>query len=375
MCWSPSREGGGRSIRSVGVDISTTADRSSGDPSSPRSPSTAAIQTDRPVTRFRPFRNSDPPALVRLWNQGIPPSATARPLRVHELDAQAFGGVPFEAAGLIVGERDGRIIGFVHAGFGPELAMATAPPFQVGHELGTIAMLVVEPGRDDRELVAGLLSAAEQHLRVRGAQVVYAGGLFPLNPFYWGLYGGSEGSGVLSGHATFQRALIDRGYQPVSSTVLLEADLSNPEPRDPRAVLIRRQAQVEFLEDALPSHWWENLAVGQFPMTAARLVGKSDGIELAQASTWDMQWFDREDGRARIGLINLAVAPEHRRKGYGRFLVSEILRRARANLFAAVAVQTAASNQPALALYASLGFAAIEQSTLYRLPAERVLGP
>jgi ribosomal protein S18 acetylase RimI-like enzyme len=236
-------------------------------------------------------------------------------------------------------------------------------------------MLVVEPGFDDRELVAGLLLAAEQYLRARGARVVYAGGLFPLNPFYWGLYGGSEGSGVLSGHESFQRALIDRGYQPVSSTVLLEADLGNPEPRDPRAPVIRRQAQVEFLEDALPAHWWENLAVGQFPMTEARLVSKSDGVELARASTWDMQWFDREDGRARIGLINLAVAPEHRRKGYGRFLVSEILRRARANLFAAVAVQTAASNQPALALYASLGFAAIEQSTLYRLPAERVLGP
>ena len=46
----------------------------------------------------------------------------------------------------------------------------------------------------------------------------------------------------------------------------------------------------------------------------------------------------------------------HRRKGYGRFLVSEVLRRARENHVDLVAVQTDATNAPALALYASLGF-------------------
>jgi ribosomal protein S18 acetylase RimI-like enzyme len=258
-------------------------------------------------------------------------------------------------------------VGFIHAGFGPELPVAATRPLQLCSELGTIAMLVVEPGLDDPELVPGLFTAAEHYLRARGAKVVYAGSLFPLNPFYWGLYGGSEGSGVLAGHESFHQALIDRGYQPVSSTVLLEADLTAPEPRDPRAPLIRRQTQVEFLEDTLPADWWEGVALGRFPLTEAHLLAKSDGIELARATTWDMSWFDREDGRARVGLIKLEVVAEHRRKGYGRFLVSEILRRARANLIELVEVQTAAANQPALALYASLGFAPIEQSTLYRL--------
>jgi hypothetical protein len=64
-------------------------------------------------------------------------------------------------------------------------------------------MLVVEPGLDDPELIPGLLGAAERYLRARGAQVVYAGSLFPLNPFYWGLSGGSEGAGVLSSQEAF----------------------------------------------------------------------------------------------------------------------------------------------------------------------------
>ena len=87
-----------------------------------------------------------------------------------------------------------------------------------------------------------------------------------------------------------------------------------------------------------------------------------------------MGWFGREDGRARIGLINLEVPPEQRRKGYGRFLVSEIFRRARENLVASVAVATSAANQPALALYASLGFQPVDQATLYRLARSTSIG-
>jgi ribosomal protein S18 acetylase RimI-like enzyme len=327
------------------------------------------------VTTFRPFRNSDPPALVKLWNHAVPEASVASALRVNELDTHALGTVNFEASGLIVAEQDGRIVGFVHAGFGPDQPVESTQPFQLCHELGTVAMLVVEPELDDRALASGLIAAAEGYLRARGAKVVYAGSLFPLNPFYWGLYGGSEGSGVLSGHKPFHGALIELGYEPAATTVLLEADLSLPEPRDPRAALIRRQMQIEFLDDALPAHWWENLALGEFQILTARLLSKADGAQFAHAQAWDMSWFSRGDSRPRIGLFSLEVAAEHRRKGFGRFLVSEIFRRARENGIVTVAVQASAANQPALSLYASLGFQPVDQATLYRLPADSIRRP
>jgi len=321
------------------------------------------------VTRFRPFRNSDPPALAKLWNRTVPESGTARPLRVHELDTHAWGTVNFEAAGLIVAEKDGRIVGYVHAGFGPDLPVDSTPPFQLCHDLGSISLLVLEPELDDAELSSGLILAAERYLAARGAKVIYAGGLFPLNPFYWGIYGGSEGSGILSGHGSFHRAVIDLGYEPVSASVHLEANLGACEPREPRAALIRRQTRLVFLDDAIPNHWWEGLALGEFQVTNARLLACSDGAELAHAQTWDMSWFCRADGRARVGLINVEVAAEHRRKGFGRFLVSEIFRHARESLVSLVEVQTSETNQAAMSLYASLGFQPIDQATLYRLPA------
>ncbi len=64
-------------------------------------------------------------------------------------------------------------------------------------------MLVVDPDRDDEALERGLIETAEAYLRERGASVIYAGGQAPVNPFYWGIYGGSECAGILSSHVAF----------------------------------------------------------------------------------------------------------------------------------------------------------------------------
>ena len=110
--------------------------------------------------------------------------------------------------------------------------------------------------------------------------------------------------------------------------------------------MIRRQTQIEFVDDALPAHWWQCLALGDFELLDVRLAARSDSATIAHAQAWDMSWFGRIDSRARIGLISLEVSANHRRKGYGRFLVSEIFRRARENQIGVVAVQTAETNAP-----------------------------
>ncbi len=333
---------------------------------------TVSAQKARPtsVIRYRPFRNSDPPALVALWNRTIPSAGAARPLRVHELDLHAFGTVHFDRAGLIVAERDDRLVGFVHAGFGPDLPVESTVPFRLDSSLGTIAMLAIDDDADDPALPGTLVLQAERYLRSRGAQVLYGGGQFPLNPYYWGIYGGSEGSGVPSRHTDFHRHLVALGYQPAGLTVSLEYGLDRAEPRDPRGVLIRRQTELQFEEDAMPVNWWQNQALSQFRLTRFRLLARSDSAELARADIWDMSWFGRSDGRARVGICSLLVSADHRRQGYGEYLVSEILRWAREHGLSMVEVQTAEENRPALALYQSLGFLVTDHSTVYRLPAE-----
>ncbi len=320
------------------------------------------------MTHFRPFRNGDPPALAALWNRGVPEFATACPLSAHEFDGQVMNRPHFEAQGLIVAERGGRVVAFVHAGFGPEEPIG--PPHRLNRSMGTVAMLVVEPGLDDAELEQNLIDEAVRYLRRRGAEVIYAGGQYPLNPFYWGLYGGSEWAGILPSQMAFNRAVRRAGFEPVSETVLMEADLTGPESRDPRGFLIRRATRVEIEDDELPRNWWEAYAFGDFRPTCFRLLAKTDDYELARATTWDMNWFGRFDGRSRLGLIEMEVASTHRRKGFGRHLVGEILRQARADMTSAVVLQTRSTNVPALQLYESLGFQRVGTTVLYRLPAQ-----
>ena len=279
------------------------------------------------MIRFRAFRNGDPPALAELWNRGLPDREVVRPLSPHEFNEMILTRLHFDAKGLILAEDDGRLVGFVHAAFGPEAA--AGPSHQIDRTMGTVAMLVVDHDRDDPSLELSLFAQAEAYLESRQAKVIYAGGQNELSSYYWGVYGGSECSGVLDTHQAFRRGSEASGYQPVAKTIHFELDLSAPEVRDPRSLLIRRQTRLETIEDAMPANWWESSSIGCSQICRFRLLARDNERVLATASTWDMAAFGRLDGKARTGLIDVEVAAGERRKGYGRFLVGEILRHSR----------------------------------------------
>ncbi|WP_435006431.1 GNAT family N-acetyltransferase [Tundrisphaera lichenicola] len=317
------------------------------------------------MIRIRAFRNGDPPALADLWNRALPDQIVVRPLTAHEFDTLILGRVGFDREGLIIAEHvDGQIIGFAHAGFGPE--SPTGSPQRRDYELGSIAMLAIDPEHEGSDLARDLILAGETYLRGRGARVLYAGGQFPLNPFYWGVYGGSEFSGVLESHRAFRLAATGADYEPASTTILLDLDLSRSEIRDPRSAILRRQSRIEVVDDPIPSGWWEAEAIGNSQVSRFRLLSKDDDREIAHASAWDMAAFGRSDGRARTGIFDFEVTPNDRRKGYGRYLLVEILRYIKNQWGEVASVQTSATNEPALKLYRSMGFEQVETSILYR---------
>ena len=55
---------------------------------------------------------------------------------------------------------------------------------------------------------------------------LYAGAMFPLNPFYLGLYGGSELPGFLATDAAAEVFFTKRGYQVCRTTRVLQRRLS-----------------------------------------------------------------------------------------------------------------------------------------------------
>jgi [ribosomal protein S18]-alanine N-acetyltransferase len=64
-----------------------------------------------------------------------------------------------------------------------------------------------------------------------------------------------------------------------------------------------------------------------------------------------------------IQLLTVAVHPDHRRRGLGRFMMESLLQEARLRAAENIYLEVRPSNQPAINLYSQLGF-----QTLYRRP-------
>ena len=73
-------------------------------------------------------------------------------------------------------------------------------------------------------------------------------------------------------------------------------------------------------------------------------------------------------------ISNVAVAPEQRRQGIASALITELLDRSRALGLAFVTLEVRASNEPAISLYQSFGFAPVgRRKNYYDAPKEDAL--
>ena len=62
----------------------------------------------------------------------------------------------FDADGLIVAERNGQVVGFVHCGFGPNSDRS-----DLDYSKGIICILLTTPGDDKKDVCLGLIDRAE----------------------------------------------------------------------------------------------------------------------------------------------------------------------------------------------------------------------
>ena len=170
----------------------------------------AHVPRRAPVYNFRPFRNSDPPWIAEIWRDQPPQRGLAQPVTAAILEQLVFSKPYFDPEGLIMLLSDERPIGFVHAGFG-----ANDEQSGLTTDVGTTYQLMLRADRRNDALADELLAQSEEYLRDRGAKVIYAGGIRPLNAFYLGLYGGSELPGILAGDHVFNEACRRRGYREI----------------------------------------------------------------------------------------------------------------------------------------------------------------
>lgn len=316
------------------------------------------------MIRTRPFRNTDVVEIVTLWNRHMTSPSVAAPLSNSEFEQFVLSRPYFDSAGLIlaVDSETGAAVGFVHCGFGP---MDPADDcWKLDKTLGTIAVVCC----GDNPAVAGtLVAAGVDWLKAAGSKVVYAGGRFPLNPFYWGLYGGSEFSGIIGAQAFLHPVIGGLDFRKVAESSLYEFDLTRPEPRHVNNAILKRDSRLIVREDDLAVASWTTLALESFRTISLKIAEKTSANRIATAVLWPMALYGRRDGQARIGLIDVFVEENYRRKGYGRLLLTEAIKCSTELGFRRLCVQTDAANAPADSLYRRLGFDQVESASLYRL--------
>ena len=71
------------------------------------------------MVQYRGFRNTDPPQLVEVWNESFSSRGIARLRHPSIIERHVTSKPYFDPTGLIVAHEDGKLVGFVHAGFGP----------------------------------------------------------------------------------------------------------------------------------------------------------------------------------------------------------------------------------------------------------------
>lgn len=317
------------------------------------------------VYRFRPFLNSDPPLLAAIWRSQPPQRGLLQPITAPLLEYGVFSKLNFDRLGLIVALNDQTPVGFVHGGFGPSdngLSLDTT--------LGATHVLMVDPAHRDTTLPDQLLAHSEDYLRSRGASVIYAGGINPLNSFYLGLYGGSEIPGVLQTDVVFQAACRRNGYREIDRVRVMQCDLARVRPPVSRELrLIKRTMQAVETIDPPPKTWWEACVWGSLQRDVFQLVETTTGRAAAQAAFWDMQPLSAGWGMSTAGLFELYVEPALRRRGYASYLIGEAIRVLRRRGVATIEAQTMASNEAATAYYLKLGFAEIDHGIIFRKEA------
>jgi ribosomal protein S18 acetylase RimI-like enzyme len=285
-----------------------------------------------------------------------------QPVSAGLLEQFIFSEPAFDPAGLIVALHENTVVGFAHAGFG-----ANDNGTQIATDAGTTYQLMLRADHRQNALANDLLARAEGYLRERGARLIYAGGIRPMNAFYLGLYGGSELPGVLTTDPVLGPACLRSGYREIDRVYVLQLDLASFRPpitREQRQ--LRREVVCHETYDPPVRSWWEAATIGDYERLRLSLTSSSGGQSLASVEFWDIEPLSTCWGVATAGMLDLQVEGEYRRRGLATYLLSEAFGRLRTRGIVCVEAQTMQHNQPALALYAKLGFKKVDEGVVYR---------
>jgi ribosomal protein S18 acetylase RimI-like enzyme len=316
------------------------------------------------VVHYRKFRNTDPPGLVAIWNEVFVGHGGIWLPNSSPLERCVFSKPYFDPAGLILAEEDGVFLGFVHAGFGGDNQGAAAGA-DLSKAAGVICQLGVRPRFRRRRIGSDLLRRGEEYLQERGAAAIYAGPHRPRDPFYLGLYGGSNLPGFLASQAETQPFLTRQGYGVAQEVIIHRRRIRDPlRTFDARVSAYRQQYELRVAARKIFAGWWQECVFGSVEPLEFSLVDKASNEQAVRALVWYMEGFG-DVNRRLVGLVNLEVKENKRRQGLGRFFLGLLFRALEEEYFEGMELQVEKTNTAALEFCLHVGFAPVDVGRVY----------
>jgi ribosomal protein S18 acetylase RimI-like enzyme len=316
------------------------------------------------VVQYRSFRNTDPPALVEIWNESFQGRGSARIRHASVFERHVLAKPYFDAEGLIVAEEEGRLVGFAHAAFGPNQREAL-----LARSNGIVCLVAVRPSHRKHGIGTELLKRAEAYLQENGAQSIHAGMMRPMTPFYFGLYGGSDLPGILTSDREASAFYEGHGYRPSETCLVFHRYLDQPiNIIDGRFPNLRRKFDVRILPRIAIGTWWQECVLGLIEPVEFRLEEKASGKPVARATAWEMEAFSCTWNQPAVGVLDLNVREDLRRQGLAKFLLAQLLRYLQDQYFGLAEIQALDQNQAAAGLFRSVGFEQVDFGRIYRKP-------
>ncbi len=313
-----------------------------------------------PVIQYRGFRNTDPPALVEIWNACFTGRGAVHLQGPIYLEYFYLSKPYFDPAGLIVALSDNAPVGFVQTGFGCDASEAA-----LDRSRGVIGALGVVPDYRRQGIGSELLRRAEERLRQQGATELHAGPVPGLNPFTFGLYGGSDSAGFLDSDPLARPFFEARGYRHSTSRLVFQRSLDQtPSVVDTRFPAYRNRYEIV----AAPMHctWWRDSVAGPVELQEFRLVDRQTEQIHARCALWEMEVYSGRWQEHGIGLLDFEVMPDVRRRGLGRFLILQLLRYLREQFFSVIEIQVDESNVAGVGMLRGLGFQVVDTGRSFR---------
>lgn len=300
---------------------------------------------------------------MRLWHECELGRSAAMGLHCDDIDELVFAQTYFDPAGLILAWRDGEAVGFVHAGFG-----ANSTRTGLSTEEGVICAVMVHPSARHQGIGRELVRRAEQYLRERGSTSIFAGPAEPRDPFYCGIYGGSQSAGFLQSDAAAAPFFAKLGYTPCETYLVFQRSLGSgsPDPVGVRLVNVRRSTRLTALNQE-PKSWWWQTRYGRLDAMHLALVPRAGGAPLARISVVGLDRYVETWQMRGIGLLGLYVTEANRLKGYGQALLIEVCRRVRDDMVQLAEAHALKSDVAAIAVLESAGFQQIDLGQTFRL--------